>query len=103
MAARVSAVSRTAEPPANHRQRLPVGRVAEAVVSVDMATEVCPTLPHVLVAPFYSFRTLISLSVSRTSPFRINAADPFGHVLAFEIPGQILINQCSWILMRFTF
>jgi hypothetical protein len=61
MAARVSAVSRTAEAPASHRQRLPVGRVLEAVVSPDIATEVCPT-------------------------FTTRFLDIPGLVLAFEIP-----------------
>ena len=79
MAARVSAVSRTAEAPASHRQRLPVGRVAEAVVSVDMATEVWLTLPHVLAAPFTRTEPDQRHPVSRTSAFRINAPDLFGH------------------------
>ena len=86
MAARVSAVSRRAEAPASHRQRLPFGRVLEAVVSADIATEVCPTLPHVPAALFSGLNLTGALPVRRTRFLRINALDMPGLVLSFEFP-----------------
>jgi hypothetical protein len=55
-------------------------------VSADIATEVCPTLPHVSAALFSGLNLTGALPVLPARILRINALDMPELVLSFEFP-----------------